>query len=362
MKITRLLLCAVILGTTTLSKSQTYTYKDVNQLLVKAERDSVAYIERLAALEFHKLINQYRKENDLNEIKWNETLWIATINHNTWMDNASNLSHHQKSNTKYFTGISPGNRLDFAAGGDADISWSGENALYNYSSYGKSKEEIAKNIAQRSFNQWQNSPGHNKNMLGKSHGSHGVAFKITDGRVWGTDLFSSAGFDYTPSPSNYIAQKNTKTSRKKSKRFSTYKNKRIIQEELSNKLSDELSLKSKNWVKKEGEAKSKAYKIARKKYKTFSTDGVLHTETEITVQKRFFGLIKKQVHTYAATIETDLEYFDSKEISKELSELMKQNQPFNAKSKIDVAVVLKKKKNKVRVTLVSILYNPLKKS
>ncbi len=354
--------------TSTLLIAQVYTYQDVDALLKKAEKDSIAHIERLAALKFHELINQYRKENGLNEIKWNETLWIATINHNTWMDKAGDLSHRQKVNTKYFTGNSPGNRLDYAAGGKAGIRWSGENALYNYShksysysnSRGKTKEEIANNIAQRSFNQWKNSPGHNDNMLGKKHGSHGVAFKITSSRVWGTDLFSSSGSDYKPSPSNYMAKAKTKSSipGKKTRRFSTYKNKLILHEELSTTLNNELNLKGKNWTKKDGLAKSKAYRIARVKQHA-NDNGVVLTETEITIEKKLFGLIKKQINTYSAVIERDINQFDSKEVTKELSNMLKNNQSINPKSKIDLALVLKKKKDKVRITLVSILYNPV---
>ncbi len=357
MKTTRLLLCIALCSASTLF-SQTFTYQDVNQLIAKSEKDSVAYIERLAALEFHKLINEYRKENDLNEIKWNETLWVATINHNTWMDKANNLTHHQKPNTKYFTGDSPGDRLDFAAGGNSDINWSGENALYNYSSYGDSKEGIAKNIAQRSFEQWKASPGHNQNMLGKGHGSHGVAFHISNDRVWGTDLFSSAGYDYVPSPTTFYADTKPKTSSKKStKRFSTYKTKQIVYDEVSTSLRNDLKLKNRNFSKKDDHARRLAYRLANTK-KRANANGVVLTESTQVEERKFFGLIKKQIHTYSAVLERDVDTFDSNEVSKELSAMLQNNQPLNGKSKIDMAVILKKRKDKVRVTLVSVISNP----
>ena len=352
--------CLVLCICSTLANAQIHTYQNVNQLLKEAEQDSIAYIERTAALEFHKLINQYRSENDLNTIKWNETLWIATQNHNLWMSKTGKLSHHQTTNNKYFSGDSPGDRLNYAAGGDATISWSGENALYNYSHRGTTKDEIAKNIAKSSFKQWKNSPGHNENMLGKRHGSHGVAFKINGGVVWGTDLFSSSGKDYTPTPSIFYARQETKSSTPKprTKRFSTAKNRRLVYEEVKTNLNDELNLKAKNWTKKEGVAKRLAYRIANKKYQTKNAEGVVYTKTQETSKKAFLGLFNKKIYTYSAIIEKDIDDFDSEAMSQQLTALLKDNQPFNKKSKVDVAVILKKRKNLIRVTLVSIMYNP----
>lgn len=356
MRTSRLLWCLVICLFPIVTNAQLYTYQDVNKLLKKAEQDSIAQIERMAALEFHKLINQYRKENGLNTIEWNETLWIATQNHNLWMAKSGNLSHHQTTTNKYYSGTSPGDRLRYAQAGNTNFGWSGENALYNYSINGKSIEEIAKNIAKKSFVQWKNSKGHNENMLSKRHGSHGVAFKINGSVVWGTDLFSSYGGEESNNET-FFAKQHSATP-KKSKRFSTAKNRRLVNDEVINTLSDELNLKQRNWNSKKGKARRLAYRIANKKYKTYQEDGIIYTETQESVKKSFLGLFNKTIHTYSAIIEKDINDFDSESISQQFASLLKEKQPFTTKSKIDVAVVLKKRKNLVRVTLVSVLQNP----
>ncbi|MDF1673536.1 MAG: CAP domain-containing protein [Vicingaceae bacterium] len=363
MKFTRLMWWLAMCIIPTVASAQTHTYQDVSTLLKKAEKDSIAYIERTAALEFHKLINEYRKENGLSTIEWNETLWIATQNHNLWMAKTGNLSHHQTTNNKYYTGKSPGDRLNYAQAGSSSFGWSGENALYNYSHRGTTKDEIAKNIAKSSFKQWKNSPGHNENMLSKRHGSHGVAFRINGGVVWGTDLFSSYNKDYSPTPSTFYAKKETKSSapNPRTKRFSTAKNRRMVYEDVKTNLNDDLNLKAKNWTKKDGVAKRLAYRIANKKYKTKSIDGVIFTETQETSKKALLGLFNKKIYTYSAVIEKDIDEFDSTKMSQQLTSLLKDNQPFNKKSKVDVAVILKKRKNLIRVTLVSVMYNSNRK-
>lgn len=359
MKTTRLMWWLAMCILPTVANAQLYTYQDVNALIEKSKQDSIAEIERMAALEFHELINKYRKENGLNTIKWNETLWVTTINHNKWMVKTGTLSHHQTTNNKYYTGKSPGDRLSYAQAGSAHFGWSGENALYNYSCKGKTKEEIAKNIAQRSFTQWKNSPGHNENMLSKRHGSHGVAFAINGSVVWGTDLFSSYDYEGNPDTGNtntfYAAKTKTKS---KPKRFSTAKNRRLVNEELITSINDDLNLKNKNWSKKQGNAKRLAYRIANKKYKTDNNQSVIYTETQATQKKTFLDLFNKTIHTYSAIIEKDVDDFDSETISNELANMLKDNQPINAKSKIDVAVLLKKRKNLVRLTMVSVVQNP----
>lgn len=343
----------------TVANAQLYTYQDVESLKEKAQQDSIAEIERMAALEFHELINQYRKQNGLNTIKWNETLWIATINHNKWMAKTGKLSHHQTTTNNCYSGKSPGDRLTYAQAGSSHFGWSGENALYNYSCTGKTKEEIAKNIAKKSFIQWKNSKGHNENMLSKRHGSHGVAFKINGAVVWGTDLFSSYGGENNEKDETIYTRYYAANTKKKSKpkRFSTAKNRRIINENVVTTINKELALKTKNWNSKKGNAKKLAYRIANKKYKTKNSNGILFTETQETTKRTFLGLFNKNIHTYSAVIEKDIDEFDSEAISKQLATLLKKEQPFNTKSKVDVAILLKKRKNLIRIILVSVLQN-----
>ena len=99
--------------------AQISTNKDIAILLEKSEKDSIAKIERLAALGFHKLINEYRQSKNLSVISWDETLWIATKNHNAWMAEADILSHNQYKKNKYYTGSGPGDRFNYAAGGNS---------------------------------------------------------------------------------------------------------------------------------------------------------------------------------------------------------------------------------------------------
>lgn len=161
-------------------------------LIKAAKKDRKQKIERMAALKFHKLLNAYRMRNKLNELVWDESLWLTCLNHDIWMNTNGELSHEQKSNSKYFTGVEPGDRYDYVTSGKGNYDWSGENALYNYDKEGKTVNEISSNIAKAAFEQWKDSPGHNENMLEKRHTAHGVAFYLgKGGRVYGTDLFVS---------------------------------------------------------------------------------------------------------------------------------------------------------------------------
>ena len=172
--------------------AQVYKTSKIPALLKAAKHERKQKIERLAALKFHKLINAYRMKNRINEIKWDESLWLACRNHDIWMSANKELSHDEKKGTKYFTGIEPGDRYIYVTSGKGNYEWSAENALYNYDKKGKTINEIANCIAKNAFEQWKNSPGHNENMLGRNHKAHGVAFYIgKGGMVYGTDLFVS---------------------------------------------------------------------------------------------------------------------------------------------------------------------------
>lgn len=160
-------------------------------LLQAAEHDRKQKIERLAAIKFHKLIIEYRIKNGVDALEWDESLWITSRNHSIWMGENEILAHHETKGTKYFTGVKPGDRYEYTTSDKGTCSWSGENALYNYSNEGKTIEEISINIATHSLNQWKHSPGHNQNMLAKGSKAHGVAFYLNkEGVVYATDLFA----------------------------------------------------------------------------------------------------------------------------------------------------------------------------
>jgi uncharacterized protein YkwD len=171
--------------------AQPVTLADLDNVLKEASKDSLRYIERLAALSFHERLNRYRLQKGKAAIEWDEALWLTSYNHCLWMDANEKLAHGQKAGTRYFSGESPGARYDFVAGGESPNSWTGENALYNFSAYGKNAGEKANQIAEVSLQQWIRSPGHHENLLSAGHSMHGTAFRIdADGRVWGTDLFA----------------------------------------------------------------------------------------------------------------------------------------------------------------------------
>lgn len=169
---------------------------DVSKLsiiLKNANVDSVEKTERLAAIFFHEKINQYRISLKKPALGWDDTVWLASRNHCNWMMANNELTHHEKPGTALFNGNGPGDRYDFASKNKGKCSWSGENALYNYSSFYSDCAKNALAIANSSFEQWKHSPGHNANMLKEGSRIHGVAFRIEkSGRVWATDLFCRA--------------------------------------------------------------------------------------------------------------------------------------------------------------------------
>jgi uncharacterized protein YkwD len=191
------LLLTVLLATPQLEARSTaprkiYTAAQLPELLKKAKTDSALYEERAAAMLFHKLINNYRREKKTDTLAWNDTLWLASRNHCVWMMEKNELTHHQAKGTPMFTGFSPGDRYNYVVNNKGRHSWSGENALYNFSHNYASMKTRIKMIAEKSFDQWKNSPGHNENMLNKGSAVHGVAFVIDEenDRTWGVDLFA----------------------------------------------------------------------------------------------------------------------------------------------------------------------------
>ncbi len=170
------------------------TLSDLPTLLQEAQTDRNQQIERQAALEFHKLINQYRKSQNIDSLAWDETFWLTSRNHSLYLaKNAdySYFSHDQVKNRPYFSGIDPGNRLSYVDGNKNTRFWTNENILQNNIDYTlTSVEQIAKQMAKDGFNQWKKSPGHNANML-NARGYHGVAFIISGSNFYGTDLFGT---------------------------------------------------------------------------------------------------------------------------------------------------------------------------
>lgn len=191
----RLHLLVLLLGLCPALKAQIAENSQLKTILKNASLDSIQKIERLAAILFHDKINAHRVANGKNTLGWDDTLWLASRNHNMWMMANDELAHMQKAGTKSFSGVTPGDRYDYAAKNKGKCSWSGENALYNFSAGYGTIAKNAEHIAEYSFQQWKNSPGHNNNMLNGSSRVHGVAFTIVTGeRVWATDLFGRPSY------------------------------------------------------------------------------------------------------------------------------------------------------------------------
>jgi uncharacterized protein YkwD len=182
---------ALLFGLCTAATAQIAENVQLNVILKNASLDSIQKTERLAAIYFHDKINAHRVSNKVEKLGWDDTLWLTARNHNIWMTANDDLQHYEKSGTKSFTGVSPGDRYDFASKQKGGCSWSGENILYNYASAYSTIEKTAERIAEYSFNQWKNSPGHNENMLNPNSRVHGTAFFIEpSGQVWATDIFA----------------------------------------------------------------------------------------------------------------------------------------------------------------------------
>ncbi|MFN5183254.1 MAG: CAP domain-containing protein [Bacteroidota bacterium] len=197
-----------------LSKGKPELVRQLYTIKKAVETDSIQYIERLAAFYFHQEINEYRKANKKSILVWDDTLWLASRNHCLWMLVNAQCSHNQKNGTYFFTGLGPGERIQYVSEGKSHLNWSGENVYYDsYSACGKVIDKIAKGIAFSSFNAWKNSPGHNENMLRDDSYGHGVAFIISGTSIRSTDLFMYHSNNYIeqtfnlPTSPNFIEKK-----------------------------------------------------------------------------------------------------------------------------------------------------------
>lgn len=256
--------------------------------------DSIQLIEKKAALYFHNLINEYRSKNQLDTLRWNETLWLTCRNHNLWMRHHSELSHSQKPGTPYFSGKSPGDRYRYTTQNKGTCSWSGENALYNFSANGNTIDKIAENIAKNSIEQWKRSPGHNKNMLGKQHTTHGTSFLLDDYRVWATDLFAynsdeeqkeSIELSDVQQIYKHIEPKKTDLNEETSEQLKKISN-RFLKQEIEKALHDEINI---------------THEKKLKSHKHFTKAAQKHAEYMASVKKLSLEQAPEKRKFYAST-------------------------------------------------------------
>lgn len=152
-------------------------------------------LERLSAYFFHQRINQYRLENGRTTLYWDDRMWLASRNHNLYLLKTK-FSHEEIMGAAGFTGVNPSDRIQFVTYNGFKLSLYGENLLMNFSAfYQRSLVDNAKSIADESFEQWKNSPPHNKNMLDPDFFAHGTSFyRGTKGvsQIFGTTNFGNA--------------------------------------------------------------------------------------------------------------------------------------------------------------------------
>ena len=343
-----------------IGNAQKNTINDLDNILKEIENDSIAKIERLDAFEFHHLLNNYRKQQRKQTLDFDEIMWIAARNHNIYMKAAGDLTHREditlNNLTPYSTGNYPSERVDFAAADkEVYISSGGENCLYNFSFYGNNYVEIAKNMALTAFNQWKGSPGHHENMLTENYKKHGIAFTYDGGTVWATNVFSRGIFYKgnevvadTKIPTPTTANKTTE----KPKHIHIYKVKNDLQNTLEQQIL--VSTSSKSSKKLNEQAKTAARKLAyNKKLKADTDDPVLLNELQTHTVSKWWGLIKKQVSVYSLVVETSPEAFDLEKIQQEIQQYLLETQLFAPKKKHGTGIMVSKRKNILRITLVS---------
>ena len=276
------------------------------------------------------------------------------------MKAAGDLTHREditlNNLTPYSTGNYPSERVDFAAADkEVYISSGGENCLYNFSFYGNNYVEIAKNMALTAFNQWKGSPGHHENMLTENYKKHGIAFTYDGGTVWATNVFSRGIFYKgnevvadTKIPTPTTANKTTE----KPKHIHIYKVKNDLQNTLEQQIL--VSTSSKSSKKLNEQAKTAARKLAyNKKLKADTDDPVLLNELQTHTVSKWWGLIKKQVSVYSLVVETSPEAFDLEKIQQEIQQYLLETQLFAPKKKHGTGIMVSKRKNILRITLVS---------
>jgi uncharacterized protein YkwD len=336
--------------------------KDLPEILIQIEQDSLRKIERLAAFEFHQLLNAYRLENELNALDWNDVLWLCCRNHSLYMGYHNNLSHSEKTGEALFTGESPGDRLSWVQN-DRTIYWSGENALYNYCFRGKTVEEIAKYIAQKAIDQWKKSPPHNRNMLNGGHKLHGVAFYYDGEKIWATSLFGYpsnglwAGNSY---PKEEKKATKSNKPKKEEKKISIGQSRKILENTMCQAISNSLGIDIKpDRVLKQCARKQVIYMAANdvetsvqnRSMKAFYGKDI--AQRIARTEGKLFWFLKKQtsVKEYNLEIETSEQFFSTESIERKIiRELIEKNNLENLDAEsFGFYLKIKRKKSKIKV-------------
>lgn len=103
---THLIILVLMLSLLQIGNAQKNTINDLDNILKEIENDTIAKIERLAAFEFHHLLNDYRKQQRKQALDFDEIMWIAARNHNLYMKVAGDLTHREDMNLSNLTSYS----------------------------------------------------------------------------------------------------------------------------------------------------------------------------------------------------------------------------------------------------------------
>lgn len=189
-----LFLVSDVLHARSVVPQKVYTAAQLPALLKKAKTDSLLSEERAASLLFHDLLNGYRKENNLDTIPFNDSLWLTARNHCVWMQRNKMLEHEQKSGTELFTGATMYSRYDYLVSSKRSrYVCAAENVARGGTSAAATRNSRVWDMAEWAFNTWKASPGHKANMLNPAtYLHHGVYFLIDkeQGTVWTNDVYA----------------------------------------------------------------------------------------------------------------------------------------------------------------------------
>jgi hypothetical protein len=163
---------------------------DLPSYLARLPVNKSFQLERLCAYFFHQKINEYRIQNGKSWLFWNDDLWMAARNHNIYMSRHWVLSHGEEADSSFFTGRDPSSRLSYVT---KNFLSCGENVCYFMIPYEENRSlvEYAYQVADKAFENWKKSPGHNENMLDDGYNMHGTAFNFYL-YTHGTSVFSNA--------------------------------------------------------------------------------------------------------------------------------------------------------------------------
>ncbi|WP_254766927.1 CAP domain-containing protein [Salinilacihabitans rarus] len=139
--------------------------------------DGLSYEEQVERA-IHEEVNEVRTDRGLRALEYDEDLAAVARAHSEDMAENRFLSHTGSD------GSTVGDRYDRA--GVTCQAW-GENALYNYHA-----GEDPETVAQKSVQQWMDSPGHRENLLDSRWDAEGIGVAVTDdGRLYATQNFGS---------------------------------------------------------------------------------------------------------------------------------------------------------------------------